>query len=74
MLFKEIVGLEKTKKQLIASLNKKRVAHSQLFSGPKGSGKLAAVVAYAQFLNCKLTADEDSCGNCSSCLKFSKLS
>ena len=74
MLFKEIVGLEKTKKQLITSLNKKRVAHSQLFSGPKGSGKLATVVAYAQFLNCTLTANEDSCGNCSSCLKFSKLS
>tara|TARA_B100000902_G_scaffold389982_1_gene438131 strand:+ start:646 stop:1797 length:1152 start_codon:yes stop_codon:yes gene_type:complete len=74
MLFKEIVGLEKTKKQLITSLNKKRVAHSQLFSGPKGSGKLATVVAYAQFLNCTLTTNEDSCGNCSSCLKFSKLS
>ena len=56
MRFKEIVGLEKIKKQLIISLNKKRVAHSQLFSGPRGSGKLAMAVAYAQALNCILTA------------------
>jgi len=74
MRFKEIAGLEKIKKQLIISLNKKRVAHSQLFSGPRGSGKLAMAVAYAQALNCILTAEEDSCGNCPSCLKFSKLS
>ena len=38
MLFKEITGLEKTKKQLRKSRLKNRVAHSQLFTGPKGNG------------------------------------
>ena len=51
--FKEVLGLEKTKQQLIGALDKRRIAHSQLFSGPKGSGKLALAVAYAQFINCE---------------------
>ena len=49
MLFKDIVGLEKTKEQLMLSHQKNRVAHSQLFKGSKGSGKLALAFAYARF-------------------------
>ena len=74
MLFKEIIGLEKIKEQLMLSHQKNRVAHSQLFKGPKGSGKLALALAYARFLNCKNTQDMDSCNSCDSCIQFSKLS
>ena len=74
MLFKEIVGLEKIKEQLVLSHKKNRVAHSQLFKGPKGSGKLALALAYARFLNCKNTEEMDSCNSCDSCIQFSKLS
>jgi DNA polymerase-3 subunit delta' len=60
-----------------------RVPHAQLFLGYQGNQKLALAVAYGQFLNCKdrqifsepnedgLLAD--SCGTCSSCVKFQKL-
>ena len=74
MLFKEIIGLEKIKEQLMLSHQKNRVAHSQLFKGPKGSGKLALALAYARFLNCKNPQDMDSCNSCDSCIQFSKLS
>jgi len=74
MLFKEIIGLEKTKEQLRKSHLKQRVAHSQLFSGPKGSGKLAMALAYARILNCESLAEKDSCGVCASCVQFRKLS
>ena len=53
---------------------KKRIAHAQLFNGPKGSGKLALAIAYARFINCNSPKENDSCQECSSCLQFSKLS
>ena len=60
MLFKEVLGLEKTKQQLTNALDKRRIAHSQLFSGSKGSGKLALAIAYAQFINCESPSKKDS--------------
>ena len=73
MLFKEIIGLEKLKKELVCGVAKKRIAHAQLFNGPKGSGKLALAIAYARFINCNSAKENDSCKECSSCLQFSKL-
>ena len=73
MLFKEVIGLEKLKKELVCGVAKKRIAHAQLFNGPKGSGKLALAIAYARFINCNSPKENDSCQECSSCLQFSKL-
>ena len=73
MLFSEILGLEKIKKELTSSYSQKRIAHAQLFDGPKGSGKLALALAYAQLINCESVFNNDSCGICSSCMKYSKL-
>ena len=74
MLFKEIVGNLNTKKQLLEGVKNNRVSHAQLFSGKSGSAKLALALAYAQFLNCENRAENDSCGICSSCLKYNNLS
>ena len=73
MLFKEIIGNIKVKKQLIDSVNYNRVSHAQLFLGNKGCAKLALAFAYAQFLNCNNRLKADSCGECSSCLKYNNL-
>ena len=73
MLFKEVIGLEKIKKELVYGVAKKRIAHAQLFNGPKGSGKLALAIAYARLNNCNSPKESDSCQECSSCLQFSKL-
>ena len=74
MLFKEIIGNREVKNQLIASVNNNRVSHAQLFLGKSGCAKLALAIAYAQFLNCNNKLKDDSCGNCSSCLKYKNLS
>jgi DNA polymerase-3 subunit delta' len=74
MLFKEIIGNNSVKKQLIDSVRNNRISHAQLFSGKSGSAKLALALAYAQFLNCENRTAVDSCGVCSSCLKFNNLS
>jgi DNA polymerase-3 subunit delta' len=54
-------------------VNNNRVGHAQLFLGKSGCAKLALAIAYAQFLNCNNKLKDDSCGNCSSCLKFKNL-
>ena len=73
MLFKEIIGQERVKNQLIKTVKDSRIAHAQLFIGPEGSGKLALAIAYAQYINCENKGDNDACGTCPSCRKYKKL-
>jgi DNA polymerase-3 subunit delta' len=73
MLFKSIIGQAHVKARLIQSVQENRVSHAQLFLGPEGSGNLALAIAYAQYLSCEKKQDDDSCGTCSSCIKYSKL-
>ena len=74
MLFKDIIGNNAVKKQLTEAVKNNRISHAQLFSGKSGSAKLALALAYSQYLNCENKTENDSCGSCSSCLKFSNLS
>lgn len=73
MLFLEIAGQSAVKERLIQSVKENRVSHAQLFLGPEGSGNLALAIAYAQYLCCEQKLANDSCGQCSSCIKYSKL-
>jgi DNA polymerase-3 subunit delta' len=73
MQFKQIVGQAATKQRLLTSVRENRVSHAQLFLGPEGSGGLALAVAYAQYLSCLDKQPDDSCGECSSCRKYQKL-
>ena len=73
MLFKEIIGQEATKRQLRQSVREGRIPHAQLFAGVSGIGKLQLALAYAQYLNCPHRTEEDSCGQCPTCLQFEKL-
>ena len=74
MLFKDIIGNNAVKKQLTEAVKNNRISHAQLFSGKSGSAKLALALAYSQYLNCENKTENDSCGSCSSCLKFSNFS
>lgn len=73
MLFKEIIGQQPVKERLVRSVKDGRISHAQLFLGPQGSGSLALAVAYAQYISCLKKTEDDSCGACSSCVKFNKL-
>lgn len=73
MQFKNIVGHQQLKERLIGTIDENRVSHAQLFLGPEGSGSLALALAYAQYLNCQNKQESDSCGRCSSCIKYEKL-
>jgi len=73
LLFREIIGQEAVKQQLRASIREGRIPHAQLFTGISGIGKLQLALAYAQYLNCPHRTDEDSCGQCPTCLQFEHL-
>jgi len=73
MQFKEVVGHQNIKQKLIKTVQENRVSHAQLFLGAEGSGNLALAIAYAQYLSCENKQEYDSCGVCSSCIKFQKL-
>ena len=73
MQFKDIFGQGFTKEKLINTVKENRVSHAQLFLGPEGSGKLALALAYAQYISCTDKKADDSCGVCSSCIKYNKL-
>ncbi|MDZ4667839.1 MAG: hypothetical protein SGJ00_08135 [bacterium] len=73
MLFKQIIGQDYIKEKLISMANSGRISHTQLFVGPEGSGNLALAIAFGQYVNCLKPQETDSCGVCSSCIKFEKL-
>lgn len=73
MYFKDIIGHQALKSQLIQEVKNHRVAHAQLFTGAKGVGKLPMAIAYARYLCCSNKQDGDACGECSSCKMMNKL-
>lgn len=73
MLFKDIIGQEAVKNRLRTAVRDGRIPHAMLFTGPSGVGKLPLAIAFAQYLACPNRTDEDSCGQCPSCLQYRKL-
>ncbi len=73
MLINDVVGQSELKKRLRSTVSQNRISHAQLFSGKFGFGSLALAIAYCQYISCKNRTEEDSCGTCSSCLKFNNF-
>lgn len=73
MQFKDIIGQQAVKADLLAQLREGRVPHAQLFLGPEGCGKLALALACAQYLQCEHPGQDDSCGSCGNCTRASLL-
>lgn len=74
MQFSEILGQEHLKSHLTKSADMGRIPHAQLFVGPEGCGTLPMAIAYAQYILCQ-NSDQENDGVNSSCnLKFDNLS
>ena len=72
MLFKDVIGHHELKKRLLQTVNSGRISHAQLFLGNEGNGSLPLAIAYFQYIACTQKKEDDSCGTCPSCFKFSK--
>ncbi len=74
MLFKDILGQDHIKNHLTKSASLGRIPHAQLFVGPEGCGALVMAIAYAQYILCGNTSNENNTGNTSCNLKFDNYS
>ena len=50
MKFRDVIGQEEAKRQLLQLVAEGRVPHAMLFCGPLGCGKMALAMAFASFL------------------------
>ena len=73
MRFADIPGNDDVKRALRGMADSGRVAHAMLFYENEGCGGLPMALAYFQYLNCQDRRDGDSCGECPSCRKISRL-
>lgn len=73
MQFKSIEGHGNIVSALIGSVRENRIPHGLLFVSPEGAGAIPMALAYANYIACENRSDDDSCGRCNACLKFSKL-
>lgn len=73
MFFKDIIGQKEAKQRLIREVKEGKIAHTRLFCGPEGIGKLPLAIAYARYLSCSNPTETDACGTCPNCIKFNKL-
>jgi DNA polymerase-3 subunit delta' len=73
MLFSDILVPQQTKQLLINTVTNHRVSHAQLFLAQQGTHALGLALAYAQYINCQNRTETDSCGVCSSCVKYRNL-
>ena len=73
MRFADIPGLREEKKRLIDFFESDKIHHALLFFGLEGSANLPLAISFASYINCEARTGQDSCGECSSCVKMKKL-
>src|ERR1035437_5583449 len=53
MQFKDIIGQQTVKEQLVQMVQQNRLSHALLFLGKEGSGALPLAIAFAQYILCE---------------------
>ena len=65
--FSELIGQEHVVKTLTNAIRRSKIAHSYLFSGPRGTGKTSTARILAKSLNCELGPTVEPCNKCEFC-------
>ncbi|MEL7583663.1 DNA polymerase III subunit gamma and tau [Brevibacterium casei] len=65
--FDEVIGQEHVTEPLKAAIDRGRINHAYLFSGPRGCGKTTSARILARCLNCEKGPTPVPCGECPSC-------
>lgn len=73
MRFDQIPGNVQIKEALVGMIDSGRIPHAIMFHENDGCGALAFALAFLQYLDCRSREGGDSCGQCPSCNKVSKL-
>ena len=69
--FDNLIGQDEIVKSLKNSIKSGNIAHSYIFSGPRGTGKTSTARIFAKAINCQNNIDGSPCNKCNSCLNFS---
>ena len=73
MKFSDITGHTQIINSLRSIADSGTIPHALLFSGISGIGKFRTARAFAQYIHCKNRSNNDSCGECPSCLQHQKF-
>jgi len=68
--FEDLIGQEPIVRVLKNSIERGKIAHAYLFSGPRGVGKTSTARILAKSLNCENGPTPVPCGRCSSCVSI----
>ncbi|MFJ6002998.1 DNA polymerase III subunit gamma and tau [Arthrobacter sp. NPDC092385] len=70
--FADVIGQEHVTEPLMAAIDKDRINHAYLFSGPRGCGKTTSARILARCLNCAQGPTSTPCGTCDSCVELAR--
>ncbi len=68
--FDEMIGQEVIVKTLKNAIEKNKISHAYLFTGPRGTGKTSAAKIFAKTINCKQLINNAPCETCDCCNQF----
>lgn len=66
--FSDVIGQDHVTLTLKKAVEKERLAHAYLFSGPRGCGKTSTARLLAKVINCEDRQGCEPCDKCSSCV------
>lgn len=72
-IFKNIFGQKTITDNFSSAIEKEKLHHAYLFSGPSGIGKEAVALEIIKITNCLDSSSESACGLCSSCKEFGEF-